>query len=254
MAFVPGMAGSIDKFAIPSERAATLIATLGPDVHRGDEGGKTEAFDFDGDGKADLVQFSEVMFGPSDGWNVFVRQGDQLVQAFGISGAWADARDGGSAVAVRFEANLLGPGEARFSTMLRYDRGSHAWSPALKAYGAVQGKVPTVGEVASKLVPFQTVGAAALRSDPVVDDAPKPQPDDTTGDDFGKTATLHGNVLATYTATAKGIVLASEGEWRYVAFDPAAAKPTATSLAHGMDMDGVGTSWLCGWVKATEIK
>lgn len=253
MTFVPGSAGAIDKYEVPAAKASALIASLGPDVHRGDEGGTTKAYDFDADGTPDMVAFSEVMFGPSDGWNVFVRKGAALEQAFGISGAWADARDGGPSVAVRFQANVLAPGEARFSATLRYDRATKAWAPELKAYGATKGKLPAAG-TALGLTPFTTAGTAVLRSDPVVNDTPRPS--DESGvpeEDYEKTMTLRGNVLASYAAGAKGVVVATEGEWKYVAFDPSVA-PKETSLHHGMDEGGLGSAWLCGWVKAAEIR
>jgi hypothetical protein len=65
---------------------------------------------------------------------------------------------------------------------------------------------------------------------------------------------LRGNVFVTYPPGARGIVLASEGAWRYVAFDPAVQpreSPTA-EMAIATDA-GPEDAWHCGWVAAAEI-
>ena len=106
-------------------------------------------------------------------------------------------------------------GEARFSTTLRFAKG--AWEPPIKSYQAAQTKVP-----APQLpyASFTTRGAATLRAAPVVDDKPNPSGDDAGEESSDRSATLRGNVVATYAAGARGTVLASEGTWRYLASIP----------------------------------
>ena len=212
-------------------------------------------WDFDGDKVDDLAAVGVVMYGPSQGWNVSIRDGTKMTEAFAISGDWADAREQGGLVAMRFEANTLAPGEPRFSVLVRYDRADKKFLPQVRAYVASQTKVPAVG---GPFATFTTLGPATLRAAPAIDDAPIDP--DNYSDDWNRSATLRGNVVATYAANARGLVLASDGDWRYVAFD-FAIRPEQTSLAHGMDT-GAGSedqkltsdTWLCGWIKASEIR
>jgi hypothetical protein len=253
------------SYQVPTAKAVDLIKLV-PEDKRGDameEVLKTaKAYDFDADGTVDLVAFPEIMFGPSNGFVVYVRDGAKARHILSTSGDWAAAVQTAYAVAVRFEANVLAPGEARFSQTLVYERASKSWRPVIKSYAAVQGKTPEP----KLLTPFVTAGPATLRATPSVDDRPSHR-----DEDMDRSAVLRGNALATYAAGARGVVLAEEGEWRYVAFDPA-TRPGATSLHHGMDHEPEQPSeleappvepaanqlttktWLCGWVRATEIR
>lgn len=266
-------AGALAKLAVPLERAAPLLAKLGPGESTGDTSldgdddpsndPQTTAYDLDRNGSVDLIAIPRVMYGPSNGWVVYAPKHGELELVFSISGDWADARVDGGAVTLRFQANLLGPGEARFSTTLRFANG--AWDPPIKSYAAAQGKIPKARPPYAR---FATRGPATLRATPAVDD--KPRADDEGGDSYEQTTTLRGNVIATYAAAgARGLVLASEGDWHYVGFDPA-TPPKATSLSHGMDPEELETdvetyadreapteliakAWLCGWVRAGEL-
>jgi hypothetical protein len=244
-----GNVAALSKYITKSEKAGDPLG--------GEEPAPVNTtYDFDGDKIDDLTSVGEIMYGPSQGWNVSTRTGTKLEPVFGISGDWADAGELGSVIAMRFQANTLAPGEARFSLLVRYDRTKREFLPIVKAYVASQTEVPVV---APPFTAFTTTGAATLRAMPVVDDTPI-DPDKQSEEEWNRSATLRGNVVATYGANARGLVLASKGEWRYVAFD-FATRPDATSLAHGMDAgDGGGEhklasdAWLCGWIKATEIR
>jgi hypothetical protein len=260
VAFAPGGRGDhLGPYDVPLDRAKALLATLGdraPSLEAGAAlGGEPSpapyAYDLDRDGVADLIAIPTVMYGPSQGWDVYLRARDAIGRdtldlAFAISGDFAEARDAGDQVILRFEANTLAPGEARFSTTLRYDRRHHGWSPAVSSYGALQAVIP---QATAPLIAFTTRGPVSLRAAPSISDEPNP-PD--AGDDFERTRTLRGNLLASVPAGAHGVVVGRDrtGGWRYVAFDPA-SPPDATSLGHGMG--GEGDSWLCGWVLATDL-
>src|SRR4051794_38528877 len=81
MTFAPGTAGkdALATHEISFDKAKDLVATV-PEDGRGDFGresgdagepnpdqAKPHAYDLDGDGRADLVEFPEIMFGPSQG-------------------------------------------------------------------------------------------------------------------------------------------------------------------------------------------
>jgi hypothetical protein len=214
------------------------------------------AYDFDRDGVDDLTSTGQVMYGPSQGWVVELRDGTKLAEAFAMSGEWADASEIGDEIAIRFQSYTLAPGEARYSVLVRYDRKARAFRPLVKAYVASQTTVPVVrGPFAT----FHTSGAATLRATPAIDDTPAPSSDESE-DSWNRTTTLRGNVVATYQANARGLVLAADGEWRYVAFD-FATRPEQTSLGHGQDVTGghepnklTSDAWLCGWIRASEIQ
>lgn len=274
MAFAPtkSSAAALAALAVPIERAKALIDTI-PEDERGDTGAdpngdgdpdndpRPTAYDLDRDGTVDLVAFPQVMYGPSNGWLVHAAAGGKLQRLFAVSGGWADVRVERGAVALRFEARILAPGEPRFSTTLRFAK--RAWDPPIKSYLAQQTKVPAPRPPYAS---FTTRGPARLRTAPAVDDTPNPSGDDAAAEAIDHTATLRGNVVATYGAGARGTLVASEGAWRYVAFDPA-TKPKETSLSHGMDtvMESnepeserppnrlLSDAWLCGWIAAAEI-
>lgn len=208
--------------------------------------GKRRAYDLDGDGTVDLLAVSQVMYGPSQGWVVSTREGTQLEERFAISGGWADEREDAGAVALRFEANILAPGEARYSILLRYDRAAQRWDAPVRAYVAQETTPPATRGPYTR---FTTPGPATLRATPAVDDSPAKNLDELE-DGFSHTQMLSGNVVARMPAGARGLVLATRGEWSYVAFDPAVA-PVKSSLAHGMAGEGAG--WLCGWTRSSEL-
>jgi hypothetical protein len=260
---------ALAALAVPIERAQRLLETLSPDDRSGDsemagddgdDSPRVTAYDLDRNGTVDLVAIPRVMYGPSNGWVVYAANGGELELVFSISGGWADARVEAGAVSLRFEANLLAPGEARFSTMLRFANGR--WDRPVKSYVAAQGKVPAARPPYAR---FSTKGPATLRATPAIRD--EPQSDEASN--YEQTSTLRGNVLAIYAAGARGLVLASQGDWHYVGFDPA-TRPKETSLSHGMDPEEVATdvetyadreaptqqvssAWLCGWVRAAEL-
>jgi hypothetical protein len=283
IAFAPQQRGAaaLEALAVPIEKAKALIDAV-PEEERGDfgtssgDGGRAGggdsdsgdsadhrrplAYDLDRDGNIDLLAFPQVMYGPSAGWVVHAVEHGVPRRLFGISGDWADVRVDKGAVALRFEASILAPGEARFSTTLRFAKG--AWDPPIKSYAAMQGKIPAPHPPYAS---FTTRGPAVLRATPEVNDKPNPSEPDPADESLEHTTTLRGNVLATYPAGARGTIVASEGAWRYVAFDPA-TRPTETTLSHGMDEVGDGDdgpdtapntllsrAWLCGWIAAAEI-
>jgi hypothetical protein len=252
----------IASYAAPLAKAEALIQTIPAETREGFDAKEAKAYDIDADGTVDLVAIPQVMFGPSDGFVVYVRDGAKAKHVLSTSGTWHAAVQTPSAVALRFQANILADGEARFSQTITYDRAARAWRPLVKSYAAMQGKTPAP----TRLVAFATRGEATLRATPAIDDKPMR----TQG--MERSTTLRGNAVAKYGAAARGFVLAEEGEWRYVAFDPA-TRPTATSLGHGMDHEPEQPSeleapppeeekpnqlktktWLCGWVRAAEIR
>ena len=81
-----------------------MLASV-PEDRRGDgpPDGVTIAYDLDADGRADLVTFSQTMYGPSRGQVVYLRDGDALVPAFAVAGDWRDVRIDQAGVTLRFE-------------------------------------------------------------------------------------------------------------------------------------------------------
>jgi len=238
---------ALGRFAL-KRVPAPLLATV-PEDRRGDgpPDGRMEAYDFDADGVPDLVTFSQVMYGPSNGLLAWVRDGATLRFAFGISGEWKELHTDAAGVTLRFEANVLEAGEARFSTVLRYDRRAHRWLGTVKSYQALQGRQPAAGSRPRQAV---TVGPATLRITPLASaTAPAPPPG---SDGYDVSTLLEGNAVAQLPEGSRGLVLGASGAFRFVAFSPLIAA-TQTSLTHGMNQAVTGT-WLCGWVEQQALK
>ena len=226
-----------------------LLATV-PEDRRGDgpPEGKTRAYDLDADGRPDLVTFSQVMYGPSQGQIVYVRDGDELKEAFAVSGDWKDLRADARGVTLRFEANILAEGEARFALTLHYDRRAQRWQPLLRTYHAVQGKVP---RAAKSVEVVELPAVALLRTTP----EREPKPAKPAADPFDVTRVLEGNVAARLPAGAKGLVLARSGSFRFFVLAPASA-PSESALGHGMNRlaaegEAPPPTWQCGWIEVT---
>jgi hypothetical protein len=250
----PGDLSALEGLRVPIKRASALIRAAGFDEQaRVNEFQVAVGYDVDRDGKVDLVQIPQARAMQRVDWLIAVPEGGKLRELFTVTGNWDDIRVGRGTATLRFRATMTLGEEPRISWTLH--RANGAWAPPIKSYMAVQTKIPRLQ------LPFRSFEArarATLRAAPAVDDSREPAP--AAPNDQARpgwpdepTAMLRGNAFATYAAGARGLVLASEGAWRYVALEPAARRlelPFEPVGAQDASPDG---AWFCGWVAANEL-
>jgi hypothetical protein len=157
-------------------------------------------------------------------------------------GFWADVRVGRGAVTLRFQEVSPVGGNPVYSTTLHF--ANRAWAKPIRSQVAMQGKIPAVQPPYGR---FTTRERAKLRAAPAIDDTSE------VPDGFDHTATMGGNVLAVYGAGARGLLLAREGAFRYVAFD-APIRPLETSpMDDGTNIDPSQYHARCGWISEGEL-
>jgi hypothetical protein len=252
----------------PTAADAALALAAVPEDSRSntEEGASPHYYDVDGDGRFDLFLYPQVYFGPSSGFEVYIRDAAGLRLAFGVPGDWTAVKDA-EHLLLSYDVMIIDDStESSYTHALEYRLADHAWTVLPSTFRAASGKPPAAASMAKH---FTLSTATSLRSAPSVDDAPPPP-----SEDGGETpsTTLRGNALADYPAGARGLALAEQGEWIYVGFDPA-TRPTATSMQHGMadtdvelpdDIDSPAykaaqhslrsPAWLLGWVAKSAVK
>ncbi len=262
----PGDMASLQAFnalEVPLKSVSAMIRAAGYDekavishMHA------TVAYDLDRDGKPDLLQIPQVRFGGRIDWVIGIPEGGKLRELFTCAGNWADIQIERGAATLRFHGTMKLDGEPLILWTLYFANGT--WAPPIKTYAAAQGKVPAVRPPYGS---FEARARVTLRATPVVDDAPAPAPAAPTaasatasadpnrpGWPDPPTTMLRGNVFAAFPAGARGILLASEGPWRYVAFEPS-TRPIEAALTESVGSPDAGPqdAWHCGWVAAAEL-
>jgi hypothetical protein len=216
----------------------------------------TVATDLDRDGKVDLIEIPQARFGGRVDWVIGVPDRGKLKELFTVTGMWDGARIEDGKATLRFHATTKYDDEPRILWTLYYAGG--AWAPPIKSFTAVQGKIPPTKPPYHS---FEARSGATLRATPAIDDAPAqaaraPVPDDPKRPGYPDSPTrlLRGNVFVAYPPGARGLVLASEGTWRYVAFDPVTG-PSETAVPQDVipEDNGPKGAWHCGWVAAAQI-
>ena len=200
--------------------------------------GAALAYDLDGDGTADLVMFPHQMFGAYQGrYQIDIRTDDRLTKAFPIDGKLVDERDDGDGITLRFET-AFAENDPVLSFTLRFT--VKQWLAPIAVYRAQQTALP---RALAPLVAFASAAPLALRAAPVIDDQPLAADLDY---EERTTAVIAGNVLARFDGHARGYVVATSGEWSFVAIDPA-TPPSAIRMRHAHATEEL-RPWLLGWM------
>ncbi|MCU0444747.1 MAG: caleosin family protein [Microscillaceae bacterium] len=214
-------------------------------------------FDFNTDGKADMLIFPEGYFGPSMGYKIYAREGDKFKYVFDNSGNFVEVKAGKNKTRLRFSVTQIEPSETQISQTIIFDHLQNQCTAQPKLYYATQTKIPP--QLANPLA-VSLLQTTELRFSPTIDNTPR----DTTNIYDTLTTVLRGNVVAEYRAGVRAYLLAKEGDWAFVAFAPD-TPPAQSSLKHGLDSgyyDEKGNfipqnrikPYLAGWVKKNFLK
>jgi hypothetical protein len=215
-------------------------------------------YDFNRDGKADLIMLPGVYFGPSLGYKFFGRVNSKFQYLFDNSGSIVELQISNNQAIINFRVPIIDPSETNIQQglVLKFKEKNTLLEP--KVYFAQQSFLP------AKLNPpkwAEFVADTELRYSPTINDTPR----DTTGYVYDSvTTTLRGNVVAEYQSNAKGYILGEKADWFLVALSPL-SPPTRTSLRHGMDSEWTDEKgnvmaelkikpYLLGWVRKKQLK
>ncbi|MEO1654263.1 MAG: hypothetical protein AAFU64_12010 [Bacteroidota bacterium] len=186
--------------------------------------------DFNQDQEVDMLWFPRVYFGPSVGYYMYTRQGDQFKYVFDQSASLTQLQINTQRVLLRLHILPFDDKEPNILQTIVYDFQAKKGGLGPKQYYASKLQIPNAIENPH---PVEIKSQVALRSQPQVDDRPRDESQmDTT------TRHLRGNVVADIAPPSKAFVLAEEGNWVLVAFAPD-SKILALSLVHGMDALGI---------------
>jgi hypothetical protein len=210
-------------------------------------------FDFNQDGKPEMLIFPEGYFGPSYGYKIYARRGDKFQYIFDNSGNFSEVKAGKTQTILRFKVSLMEASETQISQTIVFDHLRNQCTTQPKLYYATQTQLP---KQLSLPILVQLRQSTELRASPQINDHSL----DTTQITFDTlTRVLRGNVVAEYRAGDQAYQLATLGEWVLVAFLPK-NPPIRSSLHHGLDngyYDDKGNwlqktriqAYLVGWVK-----
>ena len=220
----------------------------------GDEPLPLQAFllDFDHDGKVDVWVLQDIMFGPSLGHHIWVRQNDKPVKIIQGSGSFVGVQKlPGGKTWLTYSFLLIEKEECLITTHFVYDPFNHN-TTVTKLYHASETTLPALKPPFSKFV--VTAPLATLRTSPKVIEK---SPEETQ-------KPFRGNVAARFTEKAAGYVLAVQQDWAFVAFLPDTTHLTACYLQHGMDVITItegdkvrylpNAAYLCGWIYRKNIR
>lgn len=187
--------------------------------------GKAHFWDFDKNGMPEIIAIPAIYFGPSEGFRFYAKSKNTWKLLINNSGVVHHFEKKGQNIFIYFVMGVIDPSECDVFYTIHLNL-SKQESVCYKAYFSTNTQIPAkLQEPAT----FALTQIAALRTQPKVDDEPDKQ-------DAENTKTLRGNVVAVFPSGAKYWVLATEGEWSFVAFLPQTL-PTETSLRHGMDIE-----------------
>jgi hypothetical protein len=215
-------------------------------------------FDFNRDGKVDMIIFPQVYFGPSLGYKMYARQGNKFEYVFDNSGNFSEVKVGKNQTILRFQVMIIESSETEISQTIIFDHLRNQCTAQPKLYYATQTKLPK--QLTTPIL-VSLKQASELRFSPQINNTPL----DTTETVFDTlTRVLKGNIVAEYRANDQAYQLATEGEWALVAFLPR-NPPIRTSLRHGLDdsyYDDKGNliqksriqPYLVGWVRKKTLK
>lgn len=212
--------------------------------------------DFNQDQEVDMLWFPRVYFGPTVGYYMYARQGEQYKYIYDQSASLTQLKINAQQVLLRFHILGFDNKEPSILQTILYDFQSEKGALGPKQYYASQLYIP---DVVKSPRPAEIKSQVALRSQPKVDERPRDESQmDTT------TRHLRGNVVADIAPPSQAFVLAEEGNWVLVAFAPD-SKILALSLVHGMDALGIDEKgnwkgiqdpqpYLCGWIEKDKLK
>jgi len=207
---------------------------------------KAVVIDFDQNQTPDLVCIPQVHFGPSIGYEVFALKGKSWQSIFDYSGSFEGFEKSDSQIIIRYLVTIIEPSETEILLSVVLEKKESKWvlKHYLKQYYASQTQKPA--KFLTEFTPFSTKASTILRTHPHIKD--KGSSGHSVMISAEQTKTIVGNQVAIMNSGSKGLVLAKEKGWSFVAFVPN-TKVSKTSLEHGMDMDSKEKPYLCGWIQ-----
>lgn len=228
----------------------------------GEENHVIRILDFEKDGRADMLLFPRIFFGPSPGYIIYAYQDGKFKEILNNLGEFVVIQPQKKQLVLRYMLLPIEMTECEIIQTFVYSFKNKHCITAAKQYYARETFIPPS---LLRPSPFKLTRKAALRISPKIDDSPKPR--DEEGNEYyidTLTHTLRGNIVAEIGANSEGFILGKEDNWLLVAFKPD-SKIIANSLKHGMDsiyFDESGTlveeplikPYLCGWIEKKTIQ
>lgn len=203
-------------------------------------------YDFNADGRVDLLLATQGYFGPSYGYGVVALDTDPARLLVDISSGLAAVTREPARTILRFDVMKIDQSEAQIEYFLIVDnRTGHVSHGPCLAYASETVLPQAWLDKPRVLVP----AAREVRMGPLVDDTAV---DPAEAWRLEGTSVLAGNVVARLRPGEAVRVLATRPGWLFVAAPPKAV--LATSLRHGMDEEGEAKKTrvpytVCGWIK-----
>lgn len=210
-------------------------------------------YDFDGDGKPDMMTFPKGYFGPSLGISFYARINGKLQYMIDNSGQIVEVKDSKDRIMIRFMVTIIDVSETNIIYNLVYDKKTHNAFIDSKLYYAQQLVHPKITDAPES---FKTTDSVYLRYSPMINDSANKE-----GYFYRPyfSTMLFGNVEAVYPKDAKGNVLYKDKDWAFVAFNPESVF-IRSSLQHGMDNEQFYKEhkyirpYLFGWIPVNKIR
>jgi len=203
-------------------------------------------YDFNADGRVDLLLATQGYFGPSYGYGAVALDGDSARVLIDISSGLAAVKRESARTILRFDVMKIDPSEAQIEYFLIADnRTGHVSHGPCLAYASETVLPQAWLDKPRTLVP----AAREVRTGLLVDDTAV---DPAEAWRLEGTSVLAGNVVARLRPGGRVTVLATRPGWLFEAAPPEAV--LATSLRHGMDEEGPQKKprvayTVCGWLK-----
>lgn len=204
-------------------------------------------FDFDKDGRWDLLLVQGTYFGPSSGFQFYANTQNGLEFICENAGDILEIKKTAQNIIFYYYIPIMDIGESQvlYIINLQYTQQKFLFK---KVYYAQQSTLPK--KLDSRLKKIKLKHKTALRLSPEIKNEGLWKDIEENEESYLLSKFIQGNIIAYYEAKAEFIVLAEKGSWLFVAFLPE-YEPSKTSLSHGMENWKTTqlNAYVCGWIE-----
>jgi hypothetical protein len=210
---------------------------------------KALVIDFDKNQTPDMICIPQVHFGPSIGYELFVKKNNHWQSVFDYSGSFEALEQTENLVVIRYLVTIIEPTETEILLNVILEKKGNQWvlKDFLKQYYASQTQKPS--KFLDNFEPFATKSNTILRTHPTVRDTGMAGHSAMMSAEMTKT--LVGNQVGVFPKGSKALIMAKEKGWAFVAFLPN-SKSLKNSLEHGIDRESKMKPYYCGWIQLKE--